>query len=66
MSQSVRRVEVSEALLTSLDEDFKLVPEDEIEVLEFSDDAGLLDRCHAEPPEVHDPMWNDPDEVVDA
>lgn len=40
--------------------------QDQIEVLEFSDDVALLDRRHSEPPDVHDPMWNDPDEVVDA
>ncbi len=34
LSPSVRRVEFSQALLDSIEQDFRLVPEDEIEVLE--------------------------------
>ena len=35
-----------------------------IEVMEFSDAIDLLDRRNPEPPEVDDPIWQDPDEMV--
>lgn len=36
-----------------------------VAVMEFSDDIGMLDRCQPPPPDLYDPIWQDPDELVD-
>lgn len=40
------------------------IEDDLVEVMEFSDAIDLIDRRNPEPPEVDDPIWQDPDEMV--
>ena len=40
--------------------------DDEVVVLEFSEAVDMLDRRNPAPPEMDDPIWEDPDELLPA
>ncbi len=42
------------------------IEDDEVVVLEFSEAMDMLDRRNPAPPELDDPIWEDPDEMLPA